>query len=72
VSFVGYSFRVGEADFAAEVFFARKGWKRVAVCPTLQCAARCAARAYAGQVDGHSPSQVRITKRDGSLLDAAA
>jgi hypothetical protein len=72
VSFVGYSFSVGEADFAAEVFVAGKGWRRVAVCPTIQCAARCAAQAYAAQVDGQSPSQVRITKRDGSLLHAAA
>jgi hypothetical protein len=63
---------VGDGDFAAEVFFAGKGWTRVALCPTLQCAAQCAARAYAGQVDGESPSQVRITKRDGSQLHAAA
>jgi hypothetical protein len=63
---------VGEAEFAAEVYFAGKGWKRVALCATLQCAARCAAKAYAAQVDGEMPSQVRITKADGSSLHAAA
>jgi hypothetical protein len=63
---------VGEADFAAEIYFATKGWTRVALCKTLEAAARCAAQAYATQVDGQLPSQVRITKVDGSPLNAVA
>jgi hypothetical protein len=61
-----------ERGFAADVYYAGKGWRRVAVCTTLAEAARRAAVAYAAPADGDSPSQVRITNRDGSPLRSAS
>jgi hypothetical protein len=63
---------VSAPHFAAEIYFATKGWQTVALCITLSAAARLAAQAYSTPVDGELPSQVRITKRDGSRPSALA